>query len=335
MILKEIYRPISKELLQVETELKKQIETFNTSPRMRDLLPDVKQIINYFFKPPGKYIRPALVLLSAKSVNPQSVICNPQLIRFATAVELIHSASLIHDDIVDNEFFRRGQLSLNKQFGNQIAVLAGDMLYTHAFSLLFGKVDSRRRRILKILLQCVEKMSLGEIYELQILNCELRNAKCGLRNADCEINHSMSPRLHTDREEYHKPGITFGDYLKIIEYKTASFMSACCQCGAVLNGTDERLSQALGGYGLNLGMAYQIIDDYIDKDSVSPLEDTDIYLPLAEEFVSKSKQSIKILPDSVYKEKLYDLADYILTAARPQKVLVINDGNGVAGCEPQ
>lgn len=103
---------------QVETELKKQINSAGETQKF------VNEITNHFFNAPGRRIRPALVLLSAKSINRHN-----QLIHLATAVELIYSASLIHDDIVDNALHRRDQPSPNKQVGNQIAVLAGDMLY--------------------------------------------------------------------------------------------------------------------------------------------------------------------------------------------------------------
>jgi Geranylgeranyl pyrophosphate synthase len=156
MNLKEIYQPISNELSQVEIELKNVVRNLGQGFSLANSKPKglPYEIINHFFKVPGKRLRPALVLLSAKSVNCGLSTLDNGLIRLAAAVELIHNASLIHDDIIDNESFRRGQPSLNKQFGNQTAVLVGDMLYTHAFSLLFGKVDNR---IINILLQCVEK----------------------------------------------------------------------------------------------------------------------------------------------------------------------------------
>lgn len=108
MELKEIYQPISKELSQVETELKKQINSAGETQKF------VNEITNRFFNAPGKRLRPALVLLSAKSVTHQQSTINNQLIHLATAVELIYSASLIHDDIVDNALHRRDQPSLNK-----------------------------------------------------------------------------------------------------------------------------------------------------------------------------------------------------------------------------
>lgn len=304
--LDQIYSPIKKDLYQVEIELKKQINSIAMNQKDAD-------VINYLFNIPGKRLRPALVLLSAGSVNEQRITNHELLISLATAVELIHSASLIHDDIVDNSTIRRNKITLNEQFGNKIAVLAGDILYAYAFSLLTDKFD---KRILRILSKCVEKMCCGEIRELRITN--------------------------------YKQQITCEEYLKIIEDKTASFMSACCQCGAILHSTDEKLAQSLADYGFILGMSFQIIDDYIDSprifDQIFDTSDSksyilprsfvqerglpisfytkvqskdsirtkDIALCLAEEFASKAKRSIKKLKNSIYKEKLFDLVDYIL-----------------------
>jgi len=277
MNLKQIYQPISNELSQVEIELKNVVENVGQGFSLANY-----EIINHFFKVPGKRLRPALVLLSAKSVNCGLWTVDSGLILLAVVVELIHSASLIHDDIIDNESFRRGQPSLNKQFGNQTAVLVGDMLYAHAFSLLFGKVDNK---IINILLQCVEKMALGELYELQIANCELRIAN-------------------------HKPQVPFNDYLKIIENKTASLMSACCECAAILVCPEDKKNiSALKEYGFNFGMAYQLIDDYLDGDISI---DSELNLvEKAKEYAECAKESIKFLADSEYKKSLENLLDFM------------------------
>jgi geranylgeranyl pyrophosphate synthase len=321
MNLKEIYQPISNELSQVEIELKNVVRNVgqgfslaNSKPKSRNLrdkgLPH--KIINHFFKVSGKRLRPALVLLSAKSINCGLSTVDNGLIRLAVAVELIHSASLIHDDIIDNESFRRGQPSLNKQFGNQTAVLVGDMLYTCALSLLFGKVDNE---IINILLQCVEKMTLGELYELEIANCELRDAKLkfeirnpksGIKIAKCELRNAK----YKSRTTNHKPQVPFNDYLKIIENKTASLMSACCECAAILVCPENiKTISALKEYGFNFGMAYQLIDDYLDVDISI---DSELNLvEKAKEYAECAKESIKFLPDSEYKKSLENFVDFI------------------------
>jgi octaprenyl-diphosphate synthase len=284
MNLKQIYQPISNELSQVEIELKNVVENVGQGFSLANSKPKglPYEIINHFFKVPGKRLRPALVLLSAKSVNCGLSTVYSGLIRLAVAVELIHSASLIHDDIIDNESFRRGQPSLNKQFGNQTAVLVGDMLYTHAFSLLFGKVDNK---IINILLQCVERMTLGELYELQIVDCESRTTN-------------------------HKPQVPFNDYLKIIENKTASLMSACCECAAILVcPEDKKIISALKEYGFNFGMAYQLIDDYRDGDISIDSELN--FVEKAKDYAERAKESIKFLSDSEYKKSLENFVDFI------------------------
>lgn len=266
MILKEIYRPISIELAQLERELKREIGQVVSSEQK------MGSIINHFFNLPGKRLRPALVLLSARSVNSvQPPTINDRLIRLATAVELIHSASLIHDDIIDDSAMRRNQVSLNKQFGHKIAVLAGDILYARAFSLLADRFD---REILKILSQCAERMCRGEIIELEgsILSLE--------------------------------------DYLRIIGDKTASLMSACCQCGAILAGAATETISAFKEYGFNFGISYQLMDDALDNDSIVSSE-TDV-VERAREYSIQAKERITSLDDSEYKESLKNLAEFVI-----------------------
>jgi geranylgeranyl pyrophosphate synthase len=269
MNLKQIYQPISNELSQVEIELKKQINSiaFQRSPF------NAHRIINHFFKVPGKRLRPALVLLSAKSVNCGLSTVDSGLIRLAVAVEFIHSASLIHDDIVDNSESRRNQITLNKKFGNQIAVLTGDIIFSQAFSLL-TKIG--RNDILDIMCQTTQKMCFGEVSELQITNHKLLTT----------------------------------DYLKIIENKTASLMSACCECAAILVCPEDKKNiSALKEYGFNFGMAYQLIDDYLDSDISI---DSELNLvEKAKEYAECAKESIKFLADSEYKKSLENLLDFI------------------------
>lgn len=284
MNLKQIYQPISKDLSRVEIELKNVVAGFIPA--------SVNEIINHFFNIPGKRLRPALVLLSAKAVDSQlssptinggGSTLNSQLIFLATAVELIHSASLIHDDIVDNAVQRREQPSLNKQFGNRIAVLAGDMLHARAFSLLVDKFD---KEILRVLSQCIEKMCRGEINEL---------SRGGLA----------------------RPIFSYEEYLKIIEDKTAAFMSVCCQTGAMLTGKNKKAISALKEYGFNFGISYQLMDDFLDGDSgVEPLGSSTGLKPLlqkAKEFTTRAKENITFFNNSKYKKGLQNLADYVVS----------------------
>lgn len=292
MELKEIYQPISKELSQVETELKEQVNSVSENQKfvnpVHQRWAGVNEIISYFFNVPGKRLRPALVLLSAKSVSEHQKPITENLIHLATAVELIHNATLIHDDIVDNALHRREQPSLNKQFGNQIAVLAGDMLYARAFSLLTDELD---KKIVRILSRCVEKMCRGEIDELR------------------------------------KPVSSFGEYLKIIENKTAGFMSACCQAGSMLGlqgvadlGLRQNAKQVslLQEFGHNFGISYQIMDDYLDGDSAFTFK-IDM-LEKAKEYALRAKENIAFFnnSNSKYKESLENLSEYVVSRKHEQ-----------------
>jgi octaprenyl-diphosphate synthase len=187
-----------------------------------------EEVFKYFFKVPGKYLRPSLVILSAKAIKPEMTAEERiQLINLCVAIELIHSASLVHDDIIDNDLFRRGQKTLNNIFGRKVAVLAGDAFYAKAFSILL-KLQTKDAE--EVITEVIEKMCIAEIEQAQ--------------------NYEISKQ----------------DYLNIIEGKTASFMAACCKLGAkTVKGKEEEIT-ALENYGLNLGMVYQIIDDCIDGD---------------------------------------------------------------------
>lgn len=299
MNIDEIYEPISQELSKVETKISSIIhglEIFQTPVQYpSDGIISVQEIIDYFFKVPGKRFRPALVLLSAKAsqslilapgslmLDPESRIQNPasssQILNLATAIELIHSASLIHDDIIDESDVRRNQTTLNKKFGNKSAVIAGDMLYAKAFSLL---VKIGRNDIVDIMCRTTQEMCVGEISGQQLMEAEQQ--------------------------------VSLREYLKMIENKTASFMSACCRCGALLSlpadSTDEELIQSIADYGFNLGMIYQIIDDYIDEDFINVKKPAFTNI---EKFALGVKRSLEVLNDSIYKEKLADLVDHIVS----------------------
>ncbi|MBN7575113.1 polyprenyl synthetase [Clostridium sp. 2-1] len=211
---------VSKELYEAEMILKNIGKDFSSG--------STQEIFEYFFKVPGKYLRPSLVILSAKAINPKMTIDERmQLINLCVAIELIHSASLVHDDIIDNDLFRRGQKTLNNIYGRKVAVLAGDAFYAKAFSILLKLPTNDAEEIIT---QVIEKMCVAEIEQAQ--------------------NHE----------------ITKQDYFNIIEGKTASFMAACCKLGAKIVNAKEEI-EALENYGLNLGMLYQIIDDCTDGDS--------------------------------------------------------------------
>lgn len=264
----EISVPIIKELNQLELELK------NVTTKLDDST--LNDVFTYFFSIPGKRLRPMLTFLSAGAINNQlTSSINHSLVQLAVGIELIHSASLIHDDIIDGDLERRGQKTLNKTFGNKIAVLAGDALYSRAFTIFS---DTLPKEFSQTIGRVTETMSVSEIL----------NAK----------------NPFPDRETY----------LKIIAGKTAVFMSSCCSLGGDIVGASEKESNILSKYGENLGMAYQILDDYIDGD---PVAMKNVTIEEGLQFAYAAKSSIETLKDSIYKRNLIMLVDYVLDFYSP------------------
>lgn len=257
MELKNIYKPISYELESVKEKIKTQI--------MLD--EDLQgEVFEYFFSKPGKLFRPALTIFSAKAIDEGDSSLQGQLIDLATAVELIHSASLVHDDVIDDETERRGQPPLNKRYGNRMAVLVGDFLYSSAFLLSLRLPE----QVTSLLSRTSIRMCVGEMNKLRTT-----------------INRS--------------------DYLEVIKDKTASFISACCQSGGILAGAGDEEIKCLGDYGMFLGLAYQIKDDFTDGEI--NFEDLNI---TAGEWAETAKKSLENLQDTIFKEKMLQLVDYLL-----------------------
>lgn len=258
---------VSKELYEVEMILK---------GIGKDLIRSLaKDIFNYFFKVPGKYLRPMLIILSAKIVKPDMTIDQrEQLINLSVAIELIHSASLVHDDIIDNDLIRRGQKTLNNIYGRKISILAGDAFHAKAFSIL---LNLPTREPVQIITQVIEKMCMSEIQQAQ--------------------GNEVAKQ----------------DYLNIIEGKTASFMGACCKLGAKIVEAKEEEIMALESYGLNFGMAYQIMDDCIDGDCNAIKNN--ITMENAKKFAVKADEAIENFKSSVYKQGLESLLNYVLESS--------------------
>jgi len=176
------------------------------------------------FRGGGKRIRPALVLLSSRVFGPQPEAA----VSIAAAVEMVHGASLLHDDVIDETMVRRGQDTVNAAHGNRYTVLLGDFLLTQALEAVceVGQV-----RLVQVVSAAVAEMTLGQILELK---------------------HQGD--LETSTEEY----------LQIIDGKTASLMAAGCMLGALQAGAPEEQVQALGRYGRHVGLAFQVVDDVLD-----------------------------------------------------------------------
>ncbi len=210
-------------------------------------VPALQRVIHHVFAAKGKLLRPALVLLSAGLARPHPGSTDdrqgdqpaPALVRLATAVELLHSASLVHDDIIDGEPLRRGQATLNRRFGDHTAVLVGDLLYARCFALLNSLELSRwerQREIFALFFRTTQAMCLGEIREQQVLESGSR--------------------------------VDFDEYLSILRNKTAELMSACCRGAAIACDAPAPLVQSLGEFGLTFGLAFQLLDDAADHDAL-------------------------------------------------------------------
>jgi octaprenyl-diphosphate synthase len=171
----------------------------------------------------GKRIRPALLLLSAKLLNYQG----QGAVRLGAVVEIIHTATLVHDDIIDEAKTRRGRPAANTQWGNSKCVLAGDWLYMQAFKIA---VQERNFRILDALIELTQQMVEGELLQMEKLG-----------------------KL-----------ITLDEHFDLIYRKTACLFSVCMRLGAILGGATPEQESALGKYGHDLGMAFQIVDDVLD-----------------------------------------------------------------------
>ena len=184
----------------------------------------VNQLSNYIINSGGKRLRPMLALLMARACDYQG----SNHVDIAAIVEFIHTATLLHDDVVDESDMRRGQDTANNVWGNQAAVLVGDFLYSRSFEMM---VDINEMRVMQILAQATNIIAEGEV--LQLLN---------VNDAD------------TDETRY----------LEVIYSKTAKLFEAACQLGAILAGLSEEQEKQAAQYGIHLGTAFQLVDDILD-----------------------------------------------------------------------
>ncbi len=191
------------------------------------------QVINhlgeYLRASGGKRVRPALLILSNYAVGGNG--SDENVIRLATVMEMLHTATLVHDDIIDNADLRRNRSSVNARFGNQTAVLMGDWLYMSAFETTVGE---RSLEIIDILTRLTRKMTEGELIQLAAIG-----------------------RLDLTEKEY----------FDILHRKTAYLFSACCEVGAILGGGDHAQREVMRDYGMDLGTVFQIVDDILDVTS--------------------------------------------------------------------
>lgn len=316
MELKQIYAPIQDDLY-----------------RVRDTLKSISRIeyewlseqLSHVVRETGKGIRPALTLLSGKFYNYNIT----HLLPMAVSVELLHTATLVHDDAIDKALTRRGQATINSVWGNEIAVLVGDYLFAKAGEFV---ADTQTPRVIKLFSQTLGTISSGEIGQFR-----------------------LSFNLNQKRE----------DYFQRIYRKTASLFSLATQSGAILSQAPEESVTIIKEYGDNLGIAFQIVDDILDfisteeamgKPVGSDLTQGTLTLPgmmlmerypddnpvkrmfetrdkknvaeaiemvrnstiirdcykIASEYCNKACQDLKTLPRTASRQSLFDLADYVI-----------------------
>lgn len=191
----------------------------------------INQLGHYIVKSGGKRLRPMLVLLCARALGYQG----SHHINLATIVEFIHTATLLHDDVVDGSLLRRGAQTANAIWGNQASVLVGDFLYSRAFEMM---VEINNMRVMDILSHTTNTIAEGEV--MQLLNC---------RN----------------------PDTTEESYMAVNRCKTAKLFEAAAQLGAVISNAPAEIEAAMASFGMHLGIAYQLVDDVLDY-SASPAE---------------------------------------------------------------
>ncbi|MCW5619924.1 MAG: octaprenyl diphosphate synthase [Burkholderiales bacterium] len=184
----------------------------------------IRQVAEHIIGSGGKRMRPALVILAAGACG----YSGTAHYHLAAVVEFIHTATLLHDDVVDESNLRRGKSTANALFGNPASVLVGDFLYSRAFQMM---VELQDMRVMEVLADATNTIAEGEV--LQLLNCN-------------------------------DPDVTEDDYLRVIRYKTAKLFEAAGQLGAIVSHATREVEEGLARYGVHLGTAFQLIDDVLD-----------------------------------------------------------------------
>lgn len=315
---------IGDELKGVEKQFKKDLESN---------VPLIRKVGEYVLASGGKRVRPALLLLAAKLLDYKG----DRHIPLASVVEFIHTATLLHDDVVDSANMRRGLASANSLWGNEASVLIGDFLFSKSFSLMVADGDLN---ILRVLADATTKIAEGEVLQL-------------LCTSDMEMTEER--------------------YIEVVVCKTAVLLAAACQAGGIIGSATAGQEEALSSFGMDLGIAFQLMDDTLDyvadekefgKSIGHDLEEGKITLPLietirictdderdavaeivakeeleagdfdtvfklvkqyggieytvgkAKDFIARAKSHLDIFADSPAKTELYRLADYVVARGK-------------------
>ncbi len=314
-----VYGYIQPEMEEVEKRLREELSSGYAV---------INELVDHMSKFQGKRLRPGLVLFCAKA----SGEVRDLHYRLAVVAEMIHNATLVHDDVLDEAKLRRRVQSLNHRWGNEMSVLFGDYLFARAFTVCASIED---RRVTQVLAETSQEICLGELLQTY------------------------------SRYDF---GIREADYFHVIQLKTASLFGSCCRLGALCGGSDEATARALAEYGLNIGIAFQVMDDYLDivgdenemgkslgtdllkgkvtlpiilmleamddakrreaiefissdglpekrKDIVAMLNDynvLDLSVERAARYVERAKIQLRVLKDSIYKDSMEALAEFVV-----------------------
>ncbi len=277
---------LKSQLSEITQPIKIELESFNKIFRdsLRSSVGLVDLVTRYIIRQKGKKIRPLLVLLAAKV----SGGINERSYRGAVLVELLHTATLVHDDVVDNADKRRGLWSINKVFKNKIAVLMGDYLLSKG---LLIAMEGKDYDFLKVITNTVKRMSEGELLQIQ-----------------------KTRKLDIDEETY----------FRVISDKTASLIETCCTIGAMSATSNPEHISAMGEFGMNLGISFQIRDDILDyegslsvtgKRTGGDIKEKKITLPLIYSLnqvsANKAAEIRKIIKNGKEKSKIDDVINFV------------------------
>lgn len=275
--------------------IKHEMATLDTVIRndLGSQVPLINTVGEYIISAGGKRIRPLLTILCGKLLGNDSTI----VYKMAAMVEYIHTATLLHDDIVDESGLRRGRPTSNAVFGNAASVLVGDFIYTRAFQMM---VQSNSLRVLQIMADSTNIISEGEV--LQLLN----------------IGRS---------------DLTEAEYFKVIESKTAKLFEASARVAAIVSDASETQENALANYAIYLGTAFQIVDDILDYNSSAEvmgknvgddLLEGKVTLPLIYVLANGTSEEIALVKDAIDNPKNADIA---------QIVAIVNNGMALDYCK--
>lgn len=250
----------------------------------------VNQLGFYIVNGGGKRIRPLLAVLAARALNYQG----EHHITLAAIIEFIHTATLLHDDVVDESTLRRGKDTANEVFGNQASVLVGDFLYTRSFQMM---VSIGQMKVMEILADATNVIAEGEV--LQLMNCN-------------------------------DPNTTEDSYMQVIYCKTARLFEAATQLAAVISDKDEQTTEAMRLYGMHLGTAFQLIDDVLDyaansdelgKNIGDDLSEGKPTLPLIHIINTGTPEQVQLVRDAIEHQNGMEHLDAIMDAMKQTQAL--------------